>query len=105
MRINTREPYLKLHLRLRIARTAIRPAEKREEYIRRLESIIGRLEDIINSDATSDKLRISAVNALTRVIKAAYGMVKDIEMEEFERELDELERKIEEVKKERGGYW
>jgi len=50
-------------------------------------------------------LRISAVNALTRVIKAAYGMVKDIEMEEFERELDELERKIEEVKKERGGYW
>jgi len=32
-------------------------------------------------------------------------MMKDIEMEELERELDELERKIEEVKKERGGYW
>jgi len=29
MRINIREPYLKLHLRLRIARTAIKPAEKR----------------------------------------------------------------------------
>jgi len=32
-------------------------------------------------------------------------MMKDIEMEELERELDELERKIEEVKKERRGYW
>ena len=32
-------------------------------------------------------------------------MMKNIEMEELERELDELERKIEEVKKERGGYW
>ena len=103
MRMRNQEPHI--HLRLKIRRTAIKPAEKREEYIRRLESIIGRLEEIINSDATSDKLRISAVNALTRVIKAAYGMVKDIEMEEFERELDELERKIEEVKEERGGYW
>jgi len=32
-------------------------------------------------------------------------MMKNIEMEELERELDELERKIEEVKKERRGYW
>ena len=45
-------------------------------------------------------MRISAVNTLTRVIKAAYGMVKDIEMKEPEREPDELWKIIEEKKEE-----
>jgi len=50
-------------------------------------------------------LRISAVNALTRVIKAAYGMVKDIEMEELERELDELWKIVEEKKEKMASHY
>ena len=85
---------------MRIRRTAIRPPEKREEYIKRLENMAKKLEEIINSEAISDKVRISAVNSLTKVIKAAYTMVKDIEMEELERELDELWKIVEEEKEE-----
>lgn len=50
-------------------------------------------------------MRISAVNALTRVIKAAYGMVKDIEMEELERELDELWKIVEEKKEKMASHY
>jgi len=82
-----------LELRLKPRRVRIEPAKKRVQYIEKLDEMIERLEAIINSNETDEKTRIKAVNTLTRVVKAAYTMVVDIELEDIEREIKEIEEK------------
>jgi flagellin-specific chaperone FliS len=91
-------------LRITLRRTIMRPDEKRGEYIGKLDEIITRLEFIINSEFTEEKMRLRAVDTLTRVIKAAYTMVKDVEIEDIDRQVHEIEEMMEKAKKEPQTY-
>lgn len=85
-------------LRVTLRRITIRPDEKRAEYIGKLDEMIKRLESIIDSEYAEEKMRLRAVDTLTRVIKAAYTMVKDMELEAIDRQLDEMEEMMKEIK-------
>ena len=81
-----------LELRLRPRRVRIEPEAKRNEYIERLDNVIEKLEEIINSEDTDEKTRIRAANVLARLISTSYVMVRDIDIENLERELEELQK-------------
>ena len=79
----------------RIIRVALRftihPEEKRERYVELLDRMINRVEKIINSTRTKTKQRLRAMQVLTDLIKTSYGMIRDVEIEELEREVTALE--------------
>ena len=56
-----------------------------------LNAMIKRVEKIINSRQTITKQRLRAMQVLTDLIKTSYGMVRDVEIEELEREIASLE--------------
>ena len=94
-----------LEIRLRPRRVEIKPREKRNEYIQRLDKAIETLETIINSEDADEKIRIQATNALARIIIASYSMIVDIEVEKLEEEAENIERLLQERKEKRDpGY-
>ncbi|MFQ6115709.1 MAG: hypothetical protein ACE5NG_16740 [bacterium] len=58
-----------------------------------LNEMIVRVQKIINSKKTTTKQRLRAMQILTHLIKTSYGMVRDVEIEELEREISALEEK------------
>ena len=79
----------------RIIRVALRftihPGEKREKYVELLDRMIKRVEKIINSTRTKTKQRLRAMQVLTDLIKTSYGMIRDVEIEQLERDVSALE--------------
>lgn len=71
-------------------RVRIDPAEKRAEYIDRLERLIEQLDGMISSRGVRQKLKLRAMEVLIRTISTCYGIVSDIEVEELEDELTRL---------------
>ena len=72
-------------------RFTIKPTKEREKYVELLNKMIKRVEKIINSRKTKTKQRLRAMQVLTDLIKTSYGMVRDVEIDEFEREVATLE--------------
>jgi len=78
---------------IRVAlRFTIQPEERREKYVDLLDRMIDRVEKIINSTRTTTKQRLRAMQVLTNLIKTSYGMVRDVEIEQLEREVNALEK-------------
>jgi len=71
-------------------RVRIDPAEKRAEYIGRLERLIEQLDGMISSPRVPRKLKLRAMEVLIRTIGTCYGIVSDIEVEDLEDELTRL---------------
>jgi len=71
-------------------RVRIDPAEKRAEYIGRLERLIEQLDGMISSRGVKRKMKLRAMEVLIRTIGTCYGIVSDIEVEELEDELTRL---------------
>lgn len=86
----------KKHLRVRIAFT-VKPAKLRAEYIELLDKMIKRVEKIINGKRTKTRQRLRAMEVLADLIKVSYGMIRDVEIEELEREVKALESEEEET--------
>jgi hypothetical protein len=84
---------LTLHIRLCARRFVIVPAEKREEFVATLEDLIKRLMKIINSNRTKTTVRLRAIEVLAELVRTSYTMVRDVEVEEIERETETLEKK------------
>ena len=87
-------------------RVRIDPAEKRAEYIDRLERLVEQLDGMISSRGVRQKVRLRAMDVLIRTIGTCYGIVSDIEVEELEVELETLKEENRRVKEARGelGY-
>jgi len=68
------------------------PTEKRRQYVEKLDKMIKRVENIINARKTKTKQRLRAMTVLSDLIKTSYGMVRDAEIEQLEREIEELEK-------------
>ena len=89
---------LQIHVHRR--RFVIVPAGKREEFVAILDDLIKRLKKIINSNRTKTTVRLRAVEVLAELVRTSYTMVRDVEVEELERETEELEKEAKRSKTE-----
>ena len=78
------------------------PKEKRAEYVKILDKMIQRVVKVINAHRTHTPVRLRAMTVLSDLIKTSYGMVRDEEIEQLERETAELEKEEEGVAEEEG---
>ena len=87
-------------------RVRIDPAEKRAEYIGRLERLVEQLDGMISGRGVKGKVKLRAMEVLIRTIGTCYGIVSDVEVEELEVELETLKEENRRVKEARGelGY-
>lgn len=90
-------PIINLQIKFRIypRKFKITPEEKREELIKTLDNMIKRLIKLINSPKTTTKLRLRAMTVLNDLIKTSYTMIRDVEIEQLEREIKKIEREAE----------
>lgn len=71
-------------------RVRIDPAEKRAEYIGRLERLVEQLDGMISGRGVKGKVKLRAMEVLIRTIGTCYGIVSDVEVEGLEGELTRL---------------
>lgn len=98
-RVKERGRGLEFHLTPR--RVVIKPREKRQEYIERLDKAIVTLEEIINSEKTDEKIRIQAANALARLISTSYVLIQDTDIENMEEEVENIKKILKKREEER----
>jgi hypothetical protein len=81
-------------------RFVIAPKEKRQELVATLDDLAQRLMKIINSRKTKTTVRLRAMQVFTELIRTSYTMVRDVEVEELERETETLEKEEKHPQKE-----
>ena len=91
---------LTLQMHLCASRFVIVPAGKREEFVAILDALMKRLMKIINSNRTKTTVRLRAIEVLAELVRTSYTMVRDVEVEELERETEELEKEAKRTKTE-----
>lgn len=84
-----------LKLRIHPRKFKIVPEKKRGDLVRILDRMIARLVKLINAKKTRTKVRLRAMGVLNDLIKTSYAMIRDVEIEQLEREIEELEREEE----------
>jgi hypothetical protein len=67
------------------------PAKRREELIKILDDVIQRLLTLISSKKTTTALRLRAMAVLNELINTSYRMIRDVDVEQVERETKTLE--------------
>ncbi len=72
-------------------RIRIDPSTKRELFIYETDKTKAAIQKIIDDPETPDKIRIQAANCYANLIRVSYQMVRDIDIEDVERQIEELE--------------
>lgn len=72
-------------------RVRIDPTITRELFIYETRKTKEAIQKIIDDPETSDRIRIQAANCFANLTRVAYQMVRDIDIEDVERQLEELE--------------
>jgi hypothetical protein len=85
-------------------RVRIDPAERRVEYVRRLERLVEELDGVISGRGVDERVRLRAMGVLIRTISTCYGIVSDIELEGLEDELARLKEEDRRAEEEALGY-
>jgi ERCC4-related helicase len=70
--------------------------------LHKLESIIKRLDKIVEDPDNAEPIQIMAMNSMTKNLRAAYEILKDQNVEELENELAKFEEEIRKIKAGRG---
>jgi hypothetical protein len=76
-------------------RVRIDPAGKREEYVGRLERLIGGLDGLLADPGLDEAARLKAVDVIIRAVRMCYLIVRDVDVERMERELEKLKEEAE----------
>jgi hypothetical protein len=84
-------PQITLKITVFTRRFVIVPAEKREEFVKILADMIKRLLVLISAHRTDTRVRLKAMTVLSELLNTSYTMVRDVEVEELERETEGLE--------------
>jgi len=92
----------RVRLNISTRRVRIDPAKKRENYIMRLEKVVGQCNKMISNPEGVEDIQVKAMSVLIRAIKVCYGLVVDVEVEHLEREVEELEEEERELAEKRG---
>jgi hypothetical protein len=90
------EASVRLSFTLRLRRVRIRPKEKREEYVARLERIIELCESVLNSQGLMEDIQLKAADVIIRAIRMGYTIVREVDVENLERITAEIKAKLEE---------
>ncbi len=85
-----------------IRRASINTRKKRVQYLHKLESIIKKLDMIVEDPENFEPLQIMAINSMTKNLHAAYTIIKDVNVEELESDLRKFEEEIRKIKASRG---
>ena len=72
----------------------IRPREKREEYLARLERIVATCEEAM-SGAELDGAQLKAADVIIRAIRMGYAIVREADVENLEQAAAEIKRILE----------
>ena len=96
------DPGQRIRFSISARRIRVGPGERRQRYIGRLEELMAECDRMLVSPGGRDEVRVKVMGVLIRAIKAGYGMVVDVEVEELEREVRELEEAERELKAEPG---
>ena len=80
-------------IQLRVRRLRTNPSNKREEYLDRLDAAATKVQNILDNDHTSKATRIKAANSIANIIRVSYTIVRDIDIEEIERDIAEIQAK------------
>ena len=92
----------RVRLQISTRRVRIDPAKKRENYIARLEKVVGQCDKMISDPEGVEEIQVKAMSVLIRAIKVCYGLVVDVEVEHLEQEVEELEEEERELAEKRG---
>jgi len=79
------------NIKISVRRVRIDPGKKREEFLDRLDAAISKIEAILNSENSSEAIKIQAANTLSNILRVSYTIVRDIDIENVEREISEIE--------------
>ena len=90
------EASFRLSFTLRLRRVRIRPKEKREEYVARLERIIELCEAVLNDAGSMEDVQLKAADVIIRAIRMGYTIVREVDVENLERITAEIKAKLEE---------
>ena len=74
-------------LTIYVRRVRTDPAEKREQFIQRLDDAVEAIEAILDDPKTSELTRIKAANAIAWILRASYTIIRDIDVENLEHKL------------------
>lgn len=85
------EAATRLRVFITARRVRIDPAQKRRDYIRRLEALIQGLDRLIADPKVDENLKLKAMDVMIKVVRMCYLIVRDVDVEQMENELAELE--------------
>jgi len=80
----------KVRLAITARRVHIDPESKRREYIQRLERLMEQLDEMMADPGSVREIQLKAMGILIKAISACYAMVRDIDVENLEREVEEI---------------
>ena len=88
------EAPIRIRVKVTLRRVRIEPAEKREEYIARLEKAIKFCENVLNNPGAVEEIQLEALDVIIRAIRMSYTIVKDVDVENLERLTDEVKTQL-----------
>ena len=80
---------VKINLQFRIE-----PKDERTHYVELLNMMIRKLEAIINGSRTRVSQRLRAMKLLTDLIQTSYTIVRDVDIENLERDIETIENDL-----------
>ncbi len=84
---------LKVWVGLSCRRVRVELAERREEYIGRLEDVMRFCDRVASDPSGVENLQLRALDVMIRAVRVCYGMVGDLEVTLLEGEVEELKRR------------
>lgn len=88
--------YQRIGIKVTVRRVRIKPDEKREEYVRRLEKVIRFCEGVVNNPSAAEIIQLMALDVIIRAIRMGYTIVKDVDVENLERYTEEIKAQLKE---------
>jgi len=78
-----------------LRRVRIKPEQKRKEYVRRLEGIVTLCEKALSDPEAVEGIQLKAANVIINAIRMSYAIVREVDIENLERQTKEIQRILE----------
>jgi len=86
-----------------LRRFKIKPEKKRRDYVQRLENIVSICEAALSDPESVQEVQLKAADVIIRAIRMSYTIVKEVDIENLERQTREIKRSFEERDRESEG--
>lgn len=86
-----------------LRRFKIKPEKKRRDYVQRLENIVSICEAALSDPDSVQEVQLKAADVIIRAIRMSYTIVKEVDIENLERQTREIKRSLKERDQESEG--